>query len=441
MSKTIVAVGTSLASSAGINIIRVSGDEAKSIADKIFRSKNIPEQGMVPNVMYLGQVIGEYFNERAFCVYFKTPFSYTGEDVIEIHCHGGIGVTQAILRLICENGARPAEPGEFTRRAFLNGKLSLAEAEGVLDMINASSESEIRKSYRLMNGELTEGIDKAEKLLTETCAMLEAKIDYPEELEEDTKAPAKINIEQMLVNLKKVLDNTKRAKLLTNGIDIAIVGVPNAGKSSLLNALLNEDRAIVSDIAGTTRDVVKERIEIDGMKINFLDTAGIREGKDKIEIMGIERSKKAVNQADLVIDVHDSSQEISNEEREIEKLLEGKKVIHVCNKTDITKYPREGIQISVKEKTGLETLIKEIMNSVGRKEIYTEGVITNERQICALREAYNAIENAYKGYDFLPTECTLDDLKTGLKELGKITGHNVSEDIIDEVFSRFCVGK
>lgn len=443
MSDTIAAVATSLSSAAGINIIRISGDNAKQIADRIFKSAKIIDKVMIPNHMYLGRIDGENFSEKAFCVYCKSPFSYTGEDVVEIHCHGGRGITQAILRLVRENGARPAEAGEFTRRAFLNGKLSLAEAEGVIDMINASTESQIRNAYKLMSGELTKGIKESEKLLTETAAMLEAKLDYPEELEEETRPEAKKNITFAYNEVKKLLRGAKHRKVVNEGIDVAIVGIPNAGKSSLLNALLGQDRAIVSDEAGTTRDVVKESMETDGIKLNFLDTAGIREGDEinAVEKIGIERSKRAIESADVILNVIDLSVPETDGEREINALTSGKNVIFVANKADKEVYTRKGIKISSITGMGIDKVIEEILKFTDRESIYLEGVITNERHVFALEECERQLYDGMNNYDVLPSECVLENVRNALNALGKITGNNVSEGIIDEVFSRFCVGK
>lgn len=438
---TIVAIATSQAGSAGISIIRISGEDSLAIANSIFYSRLINEK-MIPNTMYLGTIKARLFSEKAFCVYFKSPKSYTGEDMVEIHCHGGAGIANAIVRLVREKGARPAEAGEFTKRAFLNNKLSLIEAEGILEMINANSEAEMNNAYRLMSGETLKEIQKSENLLVETIAMLEAKLDYPDELEEETAPAALKNLKKLEKFLSQYVESSKLAKTIKEGVNIAIVGVPNAGKSSLLNALTRQDRAIVSDIAGTTRDVVSERIEIDGIIFNFLDTAGIREkNTGELEYLGIERSKKAIAGADIVIFVKDASEEQSEEENQIKLLLKGKKVIEVSNKSDIKKYNKSGMEISAKEKINIDSINQEIMKKINRDEIFKQPVLTNERQVYALQKCLSHVQNALKIFDVMPSECVLVDLREALNELCKITGKETSESIIEQVFSAFCVGK
>lgn len=437
---TIVAIATSQAGSAGINIVRISGEDSLPVATSIFQSKNI-SGNMTPNTMYLGTIKAKLFSEKAFCVYFKAPKSYTGEDIIEIHCHGGIGIANAIVRQIREYGVRPAEPGEFTKRAFLNNKLNLVEAEGILEMINASTEGEMNNAFRLMSGEVSKEISATEELLIQTIAMLEAKLDYPEELEEETRPKALENLIKIKNNLTRHQENSKNAKTIKHGVNIALVGAPNAGKSSLLNALIKEDRAIVTDIAGTTRDVISESIQVDGLKLNFLDTAGIREGQNAIEEIGIERSKNAIKGAEIIIFVKDGSIEESKEEEQIAKLLTGKRVIEVCNKCDIKKSNKQGFDISVKENINIEIILEKIMEMVNRDSIFSQAVLTNERQLFALQACLAHIKSAIDVYDFAPTECVLVDLHQAVFSLAKITGREVSESIVDEVFSAFCVGK
>ncbi len=441
MSDTIVAVATSLASSSAINIIKISGEDAFALVQSIFFSSKMPSPPL-PNVMYLGRVQGENFCERAFAVFFRAPHSYTGEDVAEIHCHGGIGVTQAVVRLVRENGARPAQAGEFTRRAFLNGKLTLAEAEGLLDVINAESESAIRNAYRLADGELTKGLVESEKRLTEGMAMLEVKLDYPEETEEDTFPQAKEALRFSLQEVDKLLASASYAKTVRLGADIAIIGVPNVGKSTLLNALVQSDRAIVSDIAGTTRDVLCESMEADGIRFNFLDTAGIREGGDVIEKIGVERSKKAVESADVILFLTDLSTPETAEEREIFELVRNKKYILIGNKLDKKEYPRTGaVQISAKTGEGIHTVLEKLLALVNRDAVYSQGILTNERHIAALSECKRHLQAALAGFDGLPAECVLSDVRSALDSLGQITGSNVSDAVVDSVFSQFCVGK
>lgn len=440
MDDTIAAVATGTGAPSGINIIRISGPQAVGIVDKIFRTKSLGEafSEAEPNKMYLGVVSGNGISERAFCVYYKAPKSYTGEDVTEIHCHGGVAVTREILRIVLDNGARIAEAGEFTKRAFLNGKLSLAAAEGVADMINAETVGQVKNAYLLMSGKLTEGIEDAEKKLIEAATYLEAKMDYPEELEEDVKPFAKSCIESAYAETERLIAGAKNSKILKSGINIAIVGSPNVGKSSLLNAILQEDRAIVTAIPGTTRDVVKESVEYAGIKLNFLDTAGIRESEDEIERVGIEKSKKALLSADVVLCVKDLS---VPEDEDFSDLLENKKVLFVANKTDVARYEKEGLHVCAATGEGIEVLLQTIVDACVDVDATMDGVVTNERHLSALRACSEHLADAKNNYDVAPTECTVVDLYAAAEALGKITGNSASDEVIDSIFKKFCVGK
>ncbi len=436
---TIAAIATNPLFSAGISIIRISGDNAESVIDKIFSCSAAPQERK-PNVMYLGTVKGKNFSEKAFCVFYKAPKSYTGEDVAEIHCHGGRGVTTAVLNLILENGARLAEAGEFTKRAFLNGKMSLSEAEGVAEMINAETEGQVKNAYRLMSGELNTLLEKIYSDLTYCAALSEAKMDYPEETEDEDIGACKQIIAKALSEVRDLLKSSANRKILQNGADIAIIGIPNAGKSSFLNAVCKEDRAIVTALAGTTRDVVKESVEVGGIKLNFLDTAGIRESGDEIEKIGIERSRKAAANADVVIFITDATVE-SEKEEEIAKLTEGRPTVKVCNKTDEEKYPKEGIRICAKTGENVDKVLEEVLKKVKSDEIKTNGVITVERHISALRECEKHLADCLDGYETKTPDLIAVDLYQARKALGKIGGKDVPEETVNEIFSRFCVGK
>lgn len=439
MNDTIVAIATSMASPSGINIIRISGEDALSAVKTIFTAKDFVD--IIPNKMYLGKIISEKFIEKAFCVYYKAPKSYTGEDVAEIHCHGGKIITEVILRAVCNLGIRPAHAGEFTKRAFLNNKLSLDEAEGIFGIINAASESDLKNSCRLMEGELGKGLNESENLLISATALLEVALDYPEEIEEDNSILAKENLLKVKNNIEKLLQTQKYARFLREGAHVAIIGRPNSGKSSLLNAILRQERAIVSDIPGTTRDVLNESVEIEGIKINFVDTAGIRNSDNLIEGMGIERAKKAIEYADIVIYLQDTTIPSNEEEKEIERLLLNKKVIYAANKTDIGTYERQGIKISAKYRINIDELINKIMSLIDKEAIVSQTVITSERHIFALREALKNIDEAINSFSIAPIECVLVDIKSALSEIGRITGKEISESVVEEIFSKFCVGK
>lgn len=442
MKDVIVAIATSTAGNAGVNIIRLSGDGVKKISDKIFFSKSLNENKMIPNMLYLGTIKGDNFFEQALCVFFKAPKSYTGEDVIEFHCHGGRGIANAVMRLCIEEGARPAIAGEFTKRAFLNGKMNLAQAEGIMEIINAESESEIMQSYKLLSGEISKGIYQMQEKLIKVIAGLEVRLDYPEETEDEPDMPYKEEINSVILEVDKLLEGAKHTKTITEGLNVAIIGLPNVGKSSLLNGFVMADRAIVTEHAGTTRDVLIERITLDGIKINILDTAGIRESQNEVEKIGIEKSKETIKAADIIIFVMDLSKPITDEEIKLEELIKDKKVIRVANKKDLSKYPRpNAIAIKAKPPRDIEEVKKRLLELAGKEEIFNTGIITTERHLTSLKAAKEHLTRALKDFEEAPVECSLIDIREGYGELSKITGDDISESIVEEVFSTFCVGK
>lgn len=418
-----------------IGIVRISGPDAASIADKVFQSQAGSVSDFSPNRMVVGDIISDRIKEHCMLAYFKAPRSYTGEDMVELYCHGGIKLMDSVLKLVINAGARPALNGEFTKRAFLNGKLALSDAEGVIDMINAESEAAINAGYRLMSGRLSSEIRRLTDRLQNAVSGLEAALDYPEELEEDTRAEAAIIIEEALKDLYGLYETAESGKMIKYGINAAIIGPPNAGKSSLLNAILKEDRVIVSEIAGTTRDTVSESVEIKGNRINFIDTAGIRKSGDYIEKQGVERAYKAISGADIVIKVVDATT------NEIIESDPNKTTITVYNKTDISKAPKGAFAISAKTGKGIDRLLEKIL------ELKTSGkseggeIITNIRHVDAIKRAIDSLIRAKAEFSCAPTDCLTLDIKAAYMALGEIDGSTASEKIIDEIFSRFCVGK
>ena len=451
--KTICALATA-AGSAGIAVIRISGPQAKEILNKIVKKSTTQWE---PRHMYLGTLTdGEKEYDTVLGVYFPAPHSYTGEDLAEIHCHGGnVGVSIA-LECAKNAGACPAQPGEFTKRAFLNGKIDLSQAEAVMDYIGAMSKTGASVASRQMAGNLERAVLAMQDRLTDLIAQMEAGIEYPEEdLEEDLAGQALPQLASLIQDLKAYLDTFDQGKFAREGIRIAIVGKPNVGKSSLLNAIFGEERAIVTHIPGTTRDVIQEYYLLNGIPCLFMDTAGIHETQDVVEEIGVRRSREAIAQSDLVLFLADASADLSEEDREILSMVRGKKdVVCVLNKQDLSiKTEAKDLKnlcgdvpcvlISAKERLGLDELLAEIQKKAAVNDTLLEGVvISNERHKFAMEEALRALIDARSQLEIgLDLDCAAIDLNAAWSALGKITGRTVSEEIIDRIFSRFCLGK
>ena len=437
MKKTIAAISSPIGAG-GIGIVRVSGEDALRIADTIF---NFDKEGdWVPLHMHLGQFCARDFKDKGYAVYFPAKQAYTGEDTVEFYLHGGVRIMKGALETLLENGATMAGKGEFTKRAFLAGRLTLADAEGVIDMINAESAAGIRAAYNLMQGELSKRTDAVLNRLEGIIAGLEATLDYPDEMEDETLPPLPRELGEIAAEIDKILSSSRRGKIARYGITAALAGAPNAGKSSLLNAMLGQNRAIVSSQAGTTRDTVEVSLEYDGVKINLIDTAGLRElCGDGIEREGIERAKRAAQEADVVLHVVDRTSPTPDDLE-----FEGKLTYTVYNKCDLGGFgvPRMAYTFAVSAKTGEG--VDELLGAIA--SLYKESggesgeLIVNERHISALYHAKQALKSAITSLDGT-IDCTLIDLREAYDALGEITGKTATEDVVNAIFDRFCVGK
>lgn len=440
---TITAIATPHGAGA-VSIIRLSGKDALKIGAKFFTCRNFSVESVNPRYMYLGTFTAETFREKCFLVYFKAPMSYTGEDMVELHCHGGKRITLAVLNALISAGAIMADKGEFTKRAFLNGKVSLSEAEGIVDMINAESLSALNAGYKLMNGSLTRKVRELNSRIIDICAELEASLDYPDEMEEDAHIHAASELSLLHIDLKTLLSTAKTGRIIKDGIDIAIIGKPNVGKSSLMNALTATESAIVTDIAGTTRDIVKERLEYKGLILNFLDTAGLRETDDKVERIGIERADACAEKSDIVIVVMDATAPQSHDDTAILERYKNKKVFKVFNKSDLGILPsnKSGFAVSAKNNTNIHELLDAIVSGYTAESTDDSGMILTElRHIQSVSNALDYIKSANYSIDDSSTECLLIDLKAAFHSLGEITGETANEIVIDRVFEKFCLGK
>ena len=453
---TIAAIATAMSSS-GIGIVRISGEEAVLVADRIFEMKNHKKLLEMPtHTIHYGHIHDEdEVIDEVMVLLMRGPKSYTREDTVEIDCHGGVYVMKRILETVIRHGARPAEPGEFTKRAFLNGRIDLSQAESVIDVIYSKNDFALKSSLSQLSGSVSEKIRDIRGTVLHEIAFIESALDdpehislegYPEQLSEIVSGVAD--------KIEKLLANSDNGKMLKEGISTVIVGKPNAGKSSLLNTLVGEEKAIVTDIAGTTRDVLEEQINLNGVLLNVIDTAGIRDTEDVVEKIGVERAKKYLKDADLVIYVVDTSTALDENDAEIMELLRDRHTIVLLNKSDLKQITtveevrkhldKTMIPISAKEQTGIDALEKEIkeMFFSGKVTFNDEVYITNIRQKTALQEALRSLKLVQQSIeDDMPEDFYSIDLMNAYEELGTIIGEAVEDDLVNEIFSKFCMGK
>ena len=445
MTRDNIAAIATAAGAAGVAVIRLSGDSPLKIAEKMFRpAGRTPVAEFEPYRMYPGEIAAEDFSDFGLCVYFRAPRSFTGEDVVEFHTHGGQKIAQGVLNKAVSLGARPAGPGEFTRRAFINGKLSLASAEGLIDMINSRSSAEVRAGYSLYRERLTGLVSAMQDGLSAALAQIDADMDFPEEgLEETSRAAVKETLAVTLKEVRSLLSTFKAGSRVKNGVKVGIVGKPNTGKSSLLNALLQYDKAIVSDCPGTTRDVVEGSLEIRGVRFYISDTAGIRDSADRIESMGVELSKRVLKESDVLLFVIDGA-DVTEEDKAVQKLISGMNVITVVNKTDKGGVSFAGADLYVSALTGENVeSVKEALfaRTVGAGTDTSGDFLCEERHYAALLRAEKSLNAALETVRSFPLDIAETDIREAWSALGEITGKTASEEIIEQIFSRFCVGK
>ena len=446
MEENIAAIATP-AGKGGVAIIRISGKNPLDLAAQMFTPiGKIPVSDFQPYHMYAGRIDGGSFTDFGLCVYFKAPHSYTGEDIIEFQCHGGENIARGILKRAFALGARSAEKGEFTKRAFLNGKLSLSSAEGVADMINAESDAEVRAGYQLYSEKLTKAVKQMQEKLTNALAKIDVTIDYPDEFEEDLDQEVN-EVRSALKIVHSALDELSKqyavGKKIKSGVTVAICGKPNTGKSSLLNTLLGYDKAIVSNIAGTTRDAVEGTMEIDGKKFNLYDTAGVRDSGDTIESIGIQRAQAIIQSADIAIFVADLTQGVSQEDIRVLDMLKGKPIIKIINKADLLNDETDNdadVMVSTVTGEGIAKL-KRLLCEMSFGNSLHEAFLIEERHYSALLRAKSALESAILACETSPLELVAVDVKEAWDALGEITGETATESIIGEIFAKFCVGK
>lgn len=442
----------------GISIIRLSGEEAIPVAQKIFKGKNLEK--VASHTINYGHIVNPKNNEEideVMASVMRAPRTYTCEDVVEINCHGGIVTTNQILQLVLSNGARLAEPGEFTKRAFLHGRIDLTQAESVMDLIRAKTDRSMKVALNQLDGNLSHLIRNLRQDILDVLAQVEVNIDYPEydDVEEMTSRILREKAVEVKQHIQQLLTTAKQGKVLREGLATAIVGRPNVGKSSLLNHLLHEDKAIVTDIAGTTRDVIEEYVNVRGVPLKLIDTAGIRETDDKVEQIGVERSRKAIDQADLVMLVLNSSEPLTTEDEELIKVTDGKKRIVILNKTDLPQQldqqrlqelvPVDEISTtSILKSEGVDELEQKIADLFfgGIENSQSTVMVTNARHIALLNQAEESLESVIAGLDSgMPVDLCQIDMTNAWDLLGEITGDSYQDELLTQLFSQFCLGK
>ena len=450
MNDTIAAISTALGIGA-ISIIRVSGPDSINIVNKVFKGKDLTT---VPShTIHYGHIIdhNEIIDEVLVTV-MKSPKTFTTEDIVEINSHGGISTTNKVLELVLTNGARLAEPGEFTKRAFLNGRIDLIEADGIMNLISAKTDKARKLSINQLNGEVTNNIKSLREKLVSIISNIEVNIDYPEyeDIEVVTSEKIKPSIIEAKKDLKELIKKSNDGKIINEGINIGIIGRPNVGKSSLLNTLLEEEKAIVTDIEGTTRDIVEGTINLNGILLNLIDTAGIRETDNIVEQIGVEKSKEIIEKSDLIILLLNNNESLTKEDLNLLEMTKNKPHIILINKIDLeskidtTKLPDEYIKISIKDNKGIEELKKKIIELFHLEELETDDLtyLSDARSIALLKKSLSYIEESIKSIDNNePIDIVEINIKDAWESLGEIIGETYTEELIDNLFERFCLGK
>ena len=457
MEKTIAAISTAMSAS-GIGIVRISGDEAMDVISRIYRSKNGKKniREVQSHTIHYGFIYdGEDVVDEVLVMIMRGPHTYTGEDTVEIDCHGGVYAMKKVLETVLKNGAVIAEPGEFTKRAFLNGRLDLSQAEAVMDVIQAKNSMALKSSVEQLKGSVQRAVKEIRSRLLYQIAYIESALDDPEHISLDGY-PEELGkkVDNLSDEVRKLLINAEDGRVLREGIKTVIIGKPNAGKSSLLNVLAGDERAIVTDIAGTTRDTLEEQIQIRGLSLCMVDTAGIRQTEDVVEKIGVDRARKAADQADLILYVVDSSTNLDENDDEIISFLKDQNVVVLLNKTDLSmvttpemvkeRLHKPVVCISARMETGIDELadLLESMFLSGKVSFNEEVYLTNARQKRAMEEAGESLKKVQESISLgMPEDFYSIDLMDAYESLGSITGESVGEDLVNEIFSKFCMGK